>query len=101
MGIMRILITNDTIFSPHLSWVRSFLDKSWYWCYNETMIEGKLIRQTGGAAGKIDFIYGAFGMIRNEKSCEPKTIEFVNDADLYYAIQHMTMLVTYDKRKKV
>ena len=64
------------------------------------MIEGKLIRQTGGAAGKIDFIYGAFGMIRNGKSCEPKTIEFVNDADLYYAIQHMTMLVTYDKRKK-
>ena len=64
------------------------------------MIEGKLIRQTGGAAGKIDFIYGAFGMIRNGKSCEPKTIEFVIDADLYYAIQHMTMLVTYDKRKK-
>ena len=28
-----------------------------------TYIDGKLIRQTGGAAGKIDFIYGASGMI--------------------------------------
>ena len=28
-----------------------------------TYIDGKLIRQTGGAAGKIDFIYGASGVI--------------------------------------
>ena len=32
-----------------------------------TYIDGKLIRQTGGAAGKIDFIYGASGMIGFEK----------------------------------
>ena len=31
------------------------------------MIHSKLIRQTGGAAGKIDFIYGASGMIGFEK----------------------------------
>ncbi len=44
-----------------------FVDKWWDLCYNETMIDGKLIRQTGGAAGKIDFIYGASGMIGFEK----------------------------------
>ena len=32
-----------------------------------TYMDGKLIRQTGGAAGKIDFIYGASGMIGFEK----------------------------------
>ena len=45
-----------------------FVDKSWDLCYNEITIDGKLIRQTGGVAGKIDFIYGASGMIGFEKN---------------------------------
>ena len=28
------------------------------------------------------------------------TVEFVKDADLYYAIQHMSITLTYDSKKK-
>ena len=28
------------------------------------------------------------------------TVEFVKDADLYYAVQHMSITLTYDSKKK-
>ena len=38
--------------------------------------------------------------IESGETSPKDTIEFVNDADLYYAIQHMVITVTYDSKKK-
>ena len=60
----------------------------------------KIIQKIKGCKEYRDMKSKLVKRISKGEKAPKATIEFVNDADLYYAIQHMSITLTYDSKRK-